>query len=280
MEKSVTIRFYDVNRPSEDRPLFAEVIAAIAAKPVKDREAFVGADAALVRLEDVSQEQGEISGQFIRGQSSSRPGQMLDNGTETIPFPEPLGHGIAFRYRTATGLLALQFDNRTLSPSKIISYLRHHVPRADYDLVPRLRSDAWERLEAFPLRKFEVAIAGHPNPADMNDGNRAVLENVARMKQAYEANIVRIQVSMGHKKGNLAEAAKSFLRDLFQRYSDGEADIRSLKGVISQDEKSDEIDLLGELFDRRETFEITNDNFHLFYEFRRALLQRHMADIQ
>jgi len=274
MEKSVTLRFYNVRRTSEDKPALADVLNLIAAKPIGEREARVGVDDILVRLEDFQETNGELHGQFIRGQSGNRPGRMLPGGTGNLPFREPLGHGIAFRYRLRDGLLAVQFDAKILSPSKICEYLYQHEPRAEYHLEPRLRDDAWERFAQLPLRKLEVSVAGHVNAADLNDEAEPVWRNVAIMKQAYGADTVRFQVSMGHRDGSLLDGAKDVLREAFRRHQNNEDDIRAIKGVMDTGDgvPNDEIDLLGTLFDVKETLEFNEDDFPRFYSLRRELL--------
>lgn len=274
MEKTVTLRFYDVRRTSNDKPAFADVLRLIAAKPMADREARVGVEDILVRLEDFGEDGGEIHGQFIRGQSGNRPGQMLPAGTTNLPFREPLGHGVAFRYRPANGLLAIQFDSKILSVGRVLDYLYQHEVRAEYRLTARLREDAWERFAELPLRRLEVSVAGHPNAADLDDENEPVWRNVAEIKQAYGADTVNFQIGMGHRKGTLFDDAKGILREAFRRHENGEDDIRAIKGVLETGEgaRNDEIDLLGTLLDVKEELHFDGDDFPRFYRLRRDLL--------
>lgn len=274
MEKSVTLRFYDVRRTTEDKPALADVLRMVAAKPIAEREARVGIDDVLVRLEDFQERDGEMHGQFVRGQTGNRPGRMLPGGTGNLPFGEPLGHGIAFRFRVRDGLLAVQFDSKILSPGKIMDYLYQHDPRAEYRLAPRLREDAWERFAALPLRKLEVSVAGHANANDLDNEAEPVWRNVSLIKQAYGADTVRFQISMGHRDGSLLDNAKGVLREAFRRHENNEDDIRAIKGVLDTGEgvPNDEIDLLGTLFDVKEELSFDGDDFPRFYTLRRDLL--------
>lgn len=274
MEKSVTLRFYEVRRTAEHRPMFADIVRMIAAKPIADREDRVGIEQILVRLEDFDEGNGEVWGQFIRGQSSNRPGRMLAAGTNTLPFREPLGHGIAFRYRTRDGILAIQFDSKILSPARMVDYLIAHDPNAEFRLLPRLREDAWEKFNELPLRKLTVAIAGHPNPADLNDPADAIWRNVETMKEAYGAETIKIELGMGHRDGALTGAAKAFARRAFQRWQNGIDDIRALRGVMDTGDgvPNDEIDLMGALFDVKEDLAFDGDDWGRFYTLRRDLL--------
>jgi hypothetical protein len=272
MEKSVTLRFYDVTRTSDDKPALETVLTAIAALPIPDREKRVGEEAILVRLEDFESAGGFLSGQFIRGQTGNMPGRMEADGTHDLPFAEPIGHGIAFRYRTADGLLGIQFDNRVLSPSRILQYLYEHSMHAEWRIEPRLRPDAIARFNDLPIRKLEVAVAGIPNAADADDANGSVWSSIARMKENYEADTVRVTISRGHRGGHLLDGIKDFAHEAINRIATGE--VRALKAVIETGGgvPNEEIDLMGELFDVKEDLSFPDRDFAQFYQLRKSLL--------
>lgn len=275
MEKTVTLRFYDVERTSTDRPKFGDILEHIASLPIANREKRIGDEEILVRLENYAVDKGCACGQFVRGQSGNMPGQMLPKGTGTIPFTEPLGHGIAFRYRLADGLLAIQYDPRVLAPSRILQYLEAYDPRAEFDMDPRMRSDALERFEERPLRKLEVGVAGAPNLLDAERDDDSVWANTARMKRKYGADTIRFQISMGHRSGTLKETAKQVAREALQRVTGGDTDIRSIKGVIETGEgvPNEEVDLMGEIFDVKEDLSVPERDFAKFYDLRFKLLR-------
>ncbi len=275
MEKTVTLRFYDVRRTSADKPMMGDLIERIAGLAMTDRERHVTGEAILVRLEDFDAEDGEFSGQFVRGQSGNLPGRMLPDGTDDLPFDEPLGYGVAFRYRSHDGLLAIQYDPRVLSPSRVMGYLYAHDARAEYLLRPRYRDDAWQRFDELPVRKVEIAVAGRPNVADLDDGADPVWQNVSRMKDQYGADTVRIQLSMGHRGGALREGIKTVIHEAMRRNENGVDDIRAIKGVIDNGNgiPNEELDLMGELFDVKEDLAFPDRDVAQFYRLRRNLLR-------
>lgn len=274
MEKTVTLRFYDVSRTSADKPALIDVLDLISAKPLAERGAQIGEEEILVRLEDYERDDNHASGQLVRGQSGNRPGRMMPDGTNALPFDEPLGHSIAFRYSINDGLFAVQFDNRVLSPSKIMTYFYAHDPRAEYHLEPRMREDAWDRFDELPLRKLEIAVAGRPNILDGEDEGDSVWANISRLKESYHADTVRIQLSMGHRAGALGAETKTIAREAIQRFRNQQDDIRALRGVLETGEgiPNDEVDLMGELFDVKESLEFQENNFAMFYQLRKNLL--------
>lgn len=274
MEKTVTLRFYDVSRTRDDRPALPDVLRRIAALPIERRGRTVTGDDIFVRLENFDEDGDFIEGQFVRGQSGNRPGQMLAAGTTNLPFSDPIGHGIAFRYRTSDGLLAIEYNPLVLSPSRAFAYIYDMEARAEYDLLPRLREGVWEELERRPLRKLILGIAGHPNVSGADNPNNATWSNLSDMSERYGAHSIKIEIGMGHRDGGLAEAAKGLIRDAFSRFEGGIDDIRTLKGVVETGEgiPNDEINLMGELLDWKEELSFRGDDWARFYSLRRQLL--------
>lgn len=275
MEKSVTLRFYSVERVASDRPALADVIKKIGGKPIGERGRNVTGEEIFVRLENYNEHEGCVEGQFVRGQSGNRPGRMLIDGTADLPFEEQIGHGVAFRYRPTDGLLAIEYNPQVLAPSRVMAYIYEFEPRAEFRLLPRMREDAWERFEAYPLRKMTISIAGNPDVAAADDDNNATWANLSEMSERYGAHSLKVEIGMGHRKGVLTEAAKSFVRDAFGRLGRGEEDIRKLTGTIETGEgqPNDEINLIGELFDVKEALSFPENKWERFYTLRRNLLR-------
>jgi hypothetical protein len=282
MEKSITLRFYDLTRTDAAKPSFESILQKIEPMPLKDRERTVGANDILVRLEDYAADGDELAGQLIRAQSGNRPGRMMPTGTAALPFSEPLGHGVAFRYRKADGLLGIQFDPRVLSPSRFIEYFYAIEPTSEFRLLPRMREDAWDRFDSLPLRKLEVAVAGHPNvTANASPESQAAWAALSDLGDKYKAHTVRIELSMGHKSGSLPEDVKALARDVFARFTAGSEDVRSLRGVVETGEglPNDDIDLMGTLFDVKVDLSFPDDDPAKFYKLRRDILKTSLANL-
>ncbi len=63
MEKTVTLRFYDVRRASADRPQMADLLDLIGNKPMAEREKRITVEDILVRLENYESNDDFCSGQ-------------------------------------------------------------------------------------------------------------------------------------------------------------------------------------------------------------------------
>jgi hypothetical protein len=275
MEKTVTLRFYDVDRSSKDKPAFADLLRKIAGQPISKRGHNITSEGIFVRLEDFSDEGDFIEGQFVRGQTGNRPGRMLSDGTDNLPFSEPIGHGIAFRYRIADGVLAIEYNPLVLSPSRVMEYLYEADASAEFSLNPRLRAGVWEELRKRPLRKLTLGIAGHPDVKGGQNDDSATWANLAEMRDRYKGHTIKIEIGMGHRDGGLAETAKDLIRDAFKRYEAGTDDIRTLRGTVETGDgvPNDEINLIGELLDVKEDLSFPGDDWAKFYTLRRDLLR-------
>lgn len=277
LEKTVTLRFYEVDRDN-NRPPLSSVLQAIAEHPVADRGRHITGEQVFVRLENFVLNGDYLEGQFVRGQSANRPGVMGDAGTVDLPFEQPIGHGIAFRYHIPNGLLAIEYNPLVLSPSRVMAYLYECDPHAEFRLAPRMRQDAWARFNAMPLRKMIVTIAGHPDVAEDDNPVNATWSNLADMSERYEAHSIKVEIGMGHHHGSLGAAAKNFVREAYQRFEDGVDDIRSIKGVLEtgDGQPNDEVNLIGDLLDIKEELTFPENNWAQFYILRRNLLENVM----
>ena len=120
-----------------------------------------------------------------------------------------------------------------------------------------------------------VAVAGHPNVGGADNDENATWANIADMRERYGAHSIRIEVGMGHRDGSLADAAKNFLRDAFNRFENGADDIRTLTGTLDTGAgiPNDEINLIGDLLDVKEELSFPENNWGQFYILRRDLLR-------
>lgn len=275
MEKWVTLRFYDIAKTKASKPAFADILNKIAKIKIDKRGRTISADLIYVRLENFKVDGDFIEGQFVRGQSGNRPGVVTSNGTSDLPFSDPIGHGIAFRYRTTDGLLGIEFNPLVLSPSKALTYIYEFDATAEFRMIPRLREGVWEELEARPLRKLVLGVAGHPNPRGAESDENATWSNLSSIRDRYDAHTIRIELGMGNKKGSLAASAKSLIEDAFSRHETGVDDIRTLRGTLETSEgiPNDEINLISELLDVREELSFPGNNWKKFYSLRRDLLK-------
>jgi len=255
------------------------VLEAICAKKISQRVAQtwngVGA-----RLERLTEEPANcLAGEITRIQTTNFPSEVHDEGTKPLRINNPLGHGIAFRYQTETGTLAIQYEPRVLSPSRVFQYLEAAHEGAFYNLDPIVRNDAWNRFDRGPARRISIAIASPSDLDELEGASEAAATAASRLARAYDAPLINIELSMGHRKGNLGERAKTMVRELVGFAAKDEIDLRALRVVPARDSDGnggDEINLLDDVLNVREELNLPDNDPDTNYAVRKDFLTRVM----
>ena len=280
MDKTVSVRFFDVYKTDENGPAFEVTLQKIIKRgqPNK-REARLGENLT-VRLERFERDADGAAGEFTRVQTTNYPSEVRDYGLEALNPRYPLGHGIAFRFRRADSVLAVQYEPRVLAPSRINSYLQAKQKDACFRLMPRMRLDVWNRLEQNPLRKLTIGIASPSRLADIEDDEASVAASLRRMGDAYDAPNITVELSMGSRAGSLGESAKEMAKQFFTLFQGNQVDLRKLRGVIEteQGNPNDEINLIDEVLSTKETLPLPDNDPEQSFRLRRDWLIRQMQD--
>jgi Family of unknown function (DUF6731) len=213
LDKRITFRFYDVSKIRNHRFNFGDVLMQIGEIPVpRDREQHLATDY-YVRAEIVESARGSTHGEFTRIQRTNFPSEISDRGRRPLSTTNPLGHGIVFRYLPSTSQLGLQYDPRTISPSKISYYVSQMIDGADFELTPIVREDIWEKFNQGDVRKISIGISQPTHLAAVERGGaQTIARSFIDMGEAYEAPKINIELSMGHHKGALSDLVRGTVR--------------------------------------------------------------------
>lgn len=263
MDKTVTVRFYKVERLNEADPKLRDVLKGIAAIAELDaRIATVGNNDVKVRLERLEEDSATvIAGEFTRIQTTNYPSEVHPDGTKPLGVTSPLGHGVAFRFDSSKSILAMQYDVRVLSPGRMLEYLRAKWDGASFRLRPIVRSDMWKRFNAGPTRKIELTVASPGSLVNIEDAGAAVVDAARKLGAAYEAPLLTITLSMGGKSGALGAQVKKMAKSLFETAAAGMLDLRGMKAVADGGEgPNDEINLMEELLTERKELNLPDND--------------------
>ena len=259
MDKTISARFYDVQKANVNVPGLKSVLQRILRKrPAANREALLAANY-LVRLERLDTHSGgDISGEFTRAQTTNYPSEVHDDAVRALHVDVPLGHGIAFFFRAKDSLMALQFEPRVLTSNRIASYIQAMDTRAMYIFSSHLRVDSWSRLQQYPLRKLLVGIANPHRLTDIENSRASVASSFLQMSEAYGAPQVNLELSMGRHGGSLAEPAKELARQFFALFRTNRLELRKLRGVVKEPgTAADELNLLDEVMSVKGTLDLS-----------------------
>ena len=281
MDKRVTLRFYDVHKLSNSVPDLRDALKDLYdIGRARERQITLNGDV-IARLERLDVGNSYVTGEFTRMQVVNFPSEVQNNGVVPLSVNGPLGHGIAFRFRISDSLLAIQYEPRILAPSRIAAYILEMRSDAAYNFIPRMRSDAWERMSRSPLRKLSVAIASPAELSEIEDAGEAVAVAFRNMGRAYDSPTITAELSMGHQRGALGTTVKRMARQLFRKYQDGSVDLRKLRAVLKteQGKPNDEINLLDEVLSEKGEINLPENDPDRSYRLRKRWIMGKMREV-
>jgi hypothetical protein len=274
MDSGIAIRYYRVERAEKHDPAFAATLKKIfslggPSKRLKD------VNGVKVRLERFnSPSTGFYEGEFVRLQERDYPSEVHDDDVMALRTQRPLGHHLAFVYNENKSVLAAQYDSRTLSLSRVNSYLSNFPPHVWYLFTPLVRKDTWNKFVSTPPRKLRFAIASPRDLSEIEGAHRAVYQNIAEMANSYSPHLMEISMSMGQSKGALRKTHE-FAKDLLRRADNGDIDLRKLKGKGA--EQQEEIDLLEEVLTEKVKLDLPRNDPAESYKLRLLAIHAGMA---
>lgn len=281
MANRLTIRFYTVERVTPAGFSLQQALENVDAKqPHSSRQIQLAANY-IVRLERYEDDAGELTGEFIRVQTTDFPFEVEDDGVSPLQTDGPLGNGIAFRFRPMDSTLAIQYDTRVVSPGRAMDYLQQCDGRANFRINPKIDEENWRRFMDGEVRKLRVGVASPDHLGMLENGAAAAGHTFRELGQVYGAPVITIELGMGRRNGALTEAAKVLASEMSRLFRSNEGDIRSLKaGVKSQDGVPvEEINLIDEVLSDHHEINLPNNdpdhNYAIRKNFLRDALNRH-----
>lgn len=282
MDTRITVKFFRITPEYGACPPFEQALqAAFDASPTPVKRQQTLPDGVIVRLERFAEDDkhaGYYDGEIIRRQAANFPLEASDSGLAPLPLGDGngLGHSIAFRYNASLQVLAVQFDNRAVSVSRLLAYLKSHNASADYVARPLVRQDAWSRYNRGRPRKLILSIA---NPTDLPAVEGEVTnaaESSRRLSEIYHAPHIKLEISMGNRAGSLLPEKVEQAINFFTRGPGREADVRNLSVVVRPEDGSgsDPVDFIEEILAIKGTVALPDNDPKTHYLLRRDFVGR------
>jgi hypothetical protein len=266
LKRDISVRFYGIERMNPADPAFVDVVQEIYKKDHKDRT--VDCDGLDMRLEHLEKKSGKWFGEFTRIQGDDFPSEVTPTGRQALATENDLGHSIVFCFDPSTSILALRSDKTPVSPRRIETYLSEAHPGASFHMRPKMKKDAWKEFKKKPLKKFEVKLAGFTDMSDLEGDDMAAFQGLGLFREAYNSHTITISLSMGHKKGFLAEGIKKTAESLLGR-EDEDFEVRSMKakpGRGSTGAREPELNLLEQILSDKETVDLPKNDPDLSFK--------------
>ena len=275
MPSKITIRFYEVGKENANGLSLKEALKLVNKISEKgDRERLLTAGMT-VRLERYEEDAGELAGEITRVRNTDFPYEVEADGVAPLSTEGPIGYGIAFRFRSSDHTLAIQYDPRIVSPGRLADYLAAIDPRGMFVITPKMDTANWRTFQKMPVRKLKVGVASPQHLGEIENSAASVAGALSTMAEAYEAPIVTVEISMGHRKGGLGQAAKNMAQEVFRLLKDGKADVRSLRARVAttEGEAAEDINLIDEVLSDRYEIALPKNDPDENYTIRKNLLK-------
>lgn len=278
MDKNFTFRFYNVVRGNAKIPTMVSMLRQAAAEADKSKREVQLAQDYTVRLENLDDDGSDaVVGEFVRCQGTNLPGEL--NGATRKPLSaKKLAHSVVFRLNHKKGILGVQHDPRVVSIGKILEYLSHYNPAAQYSVEARVNRDAWKKFNKGSVRKLSVRIANPDSMEDLGGNGKAASEGIKNLAEAYDAPSILIELSMGHRKGFLSNAVIQ-LADKLTSSIGPRARVDKLTAVTVIDDISEEIDLIEDRQVIKDSLSIDDRDPDKNYAIKSAYLKREMKKL-
>ena len=205
-----------------------------------------------------------VCGEFVRRVLSNHPPEATDE--DLIPLKlqnsgSGLGYPAAFAYVPELKVIAVEHSPRSLSLSRILLYVNMMGEAGKLSSQPIPNKPAWERYGKGKPRKLTITLANPANLAAVEGEVTGVLSASGKLNEMFDAPVITIEVSMGHKKGSLNADRVAKLLNFFSKGDGKTADVRSLRASVKPDDGSptDDLDFLNELLASRDTLDLSGD---------------------
>lgn len=283
MNRTTVFRFFTVKRKKKSSPSFGDALFCVGDRdPRSKREAQLGQDFYL-RLETLTVDEADsqcLCGQINRIQKSNLPSEILADTEQALSVDNPLGHSIVFRFDRKSNILGIQNSQLIASPGRFIQYLNQEVPGATFYIEPIVKDDAWKRFSSGNIRKLSIKVSSIENLNSLESSGEAVIAALAKMGKAYISPQINIELSMGHRSGQLSESVKSLAKALLDKFTKGDIEMRALTATSADKTENDgNIDLLQDLLSYTVDIDYHHKDPNTNYLLRMNELKKIMANI-
>ena len=209
MPKNVNIDFYKVVLPENAATTFEALLDRIAQIPLQDDARTREITGDPVRLQELHHHGAYLEGDMVRTRMDTLPRKSnIETGQLALldlDDDEGLGEETALLYDPATHCLTIQRNRFAVSASAFAGYCTEiGAFESSITLEPLISGDAIARLGEFDrVNRLEIKVAGLAGGQVLRESPYS-LAHMAEFADEYAGPVVKIEVSMGHRKGSLA----------------------------------------------------------------------------
>ena len=151
---------------------------------------------------------------------------------------------------------------------------------ADFEFTPIVREDVWEKFSQGDVRNVSIGISQPTHLAAIERGGaQAIAQAFRDMGEAYEAPKINIELSMGNRKGALADRIRGAVRHFRSQAVRDQTEISSIKAKVkNEDGVTEQLDLLEDILSVKDNLELLDNDPEANYRIKLEALREKMNE--
>jgi hypothetical protein len=280
VDRTVTVRFYEIEQPADGSRRFEDILRQLAAQPKRAREGALDEGAVVLRLESLEEEDGALIGDLTRVQTHNLPSHVIDDTVERLPVDE-IGHSAVFLFDPLTGCLAYQFDIR-MGVGRLCRYLRQFGPGAAFRHFPYLKRNTLERFRHQTPVKLRLKVARVRNFDRVPEHRTDFEEQLEEWSRFSDAPSIEIVLSTRGEGRELDRASVWNTIRRWMRFRDEIEGIRNIEAKTVETDKA--FDFIKDLLSEEATLDLPDNDpeqsRRIRIDYVREIYQEHKTYIQ
>lgn len=287
MDSNIAVRFYRVQRRSDDQPHFGDCLENLIGK--EEDELVAQIDDVTIGVLDLTKDGSFITGDLTRHQHENLP-TVLEKKKKPkkleLPTGAALGHHTAFRYDTRIGILGYQMTKNSVSMSRFNAYVAKSAGCETFFFLPILEPAQLKALNNMKSKTFLIKVADPHDLEAVENEQRELREALIGLKEFADGAYVKVQVGLGNTKGELDKTIiKSTVGWLLEQWAKKRGKIGAIKlqGKTNIDDDT-ALDFLKAHLGATETIDFSGltpeENYKARHDLLRKIMTRHSATLK
>lgn len=220
---------------------------------------------------------GIYSGSISRVQSSGFPSQLNKNGIGKLGIAGDLLHCVCFYFNEANNILAIESDQKTISPNRFFEYLHLRYPDFSGTLKVVLDSDKILDLANETPKIITMAIADPLQAIGLGGDSGQFLDELANACDQFDGKKITISITAGRSPKKSLSNVIPIVKDLLSKAAAGNLNLKKLTAKTSEAKDSNQdfpYDLLGQILRYKEKVTLPKDDPEKTYSITSKLIEK------
>lgn len=270
--------FFQIGKiPNNNTALDHALLDLSQVENIADRISKIDEDVSVVldRIE-IDEIAGIYKGSISRVQDTGFPPQ-LDGDIKKLGIKGDLLHGVCFYYRKETNILAIESDQKTISPNRFFEYLHTRYPDFSGTLKVVLDSDKIVNLDNETPKIINMAIADPTQAIGLEGESGEFLDSLASACEQFDGKKIMVSITAGRSPKKHLSNVVPMVKDIISKAAAGNLNLKKLTAKTAEAKQSNQdfpYDLLGQILRHKERIALPKDDPQALYDNSIKLVER------